>query len=214
MPLPSSGPLSLSQVNVELKRAATATISLGETVVRDLAKKPSGAISFADLHGKSAEVFTQYTMTAGYIGQRDVGDGKFAASIMPPQVGYSVELATGPWTNGSIGSIYPTTFRGVRLRDVLEWHGTRTAYNTGSGVQDITVHYFTVMLDDFGVDPGASFIKKVEVLSGSTVLLSLDTSAAFYTYSTLFTNAEWRWDIAAAWTMSDGGVYTVKLHYE
>lgn len=214
MPLPSSGPLSLSQVNVELGKASTTPVSLNDADVRTLAGKPSGAISFADLRGKSAEVFTQYTMTAGYIGQRDVGDGKVLAWIMPPQAGYSAEISTGPGTTGSIGSISPTTFRGVRLCDVLEWHGTYTEFVEGSGFWNKTVHYFTVRLDGFGGNPGASFIKKVEVLSGSTVLLSLNTSAAFYTYNDPRKAAEWRWDIAAAWTMSGGGVYTVKLHYE
>jgi hypothetical protein len=37
MPLPTTGPLSLSAVNTELGRPATATIALGETAVRALA---------------------------------------------------------------------------------------------------------------------------------------------------------------------------------
>lgn len=213
MPLPSSGPLSLSQVNVELGKASTTPVSLNDADVRTLAGKPSGAISFADLLGKSAGVFTQYTMTAGYIGQRDAGDSKSGSFFMPAQAGYSAWIPTAPVVIESIGSIYPTTFRGVRLHDVLEWHGTYTE-PLSSGYRAITVHYFTVRLDGFGGNPGASFIKKVEVLSGSTVLLSLNASAAFYTYSDPLKDAEWRWDIAAAWTMSGGGVYTVKLHYE
>jgi hypothetical protein len=54
MALPSTGSLSMSQVNVELSRAANATISLGESAVRALAGVPSGTISFQDLRGKSA----------------------------------------------------------------------------------------------------------------------------------------------------------------
>ena len=37
MALPSSGPLAMSKVNVELARASNAAISLGESAVRDLA---------------------------------------------------------------------------------------------------------------------------------------------------------------------------------
>jgi hypothetical protein len=44
----------MSQVNTELGRSSSATISLGESAVRSLAGVPSGAISFQNLRGKSA----------------------------------------------------------------------------------------------------------------------------------------------------------------
>ena len=62
MPLPTTGPLSLSQVNTELGRPATATISLGEAAVRNLAGVPSGPIGKASLRGKSAQF--SHTITA------------------------------------------------------------------------------------------------------------------------------------------------------
>lgn len=52
MALPT-GTISMSQVNVELQKSATATISLNDTLVRQLGNKPSGTISMSDLHGKS-----------------------------------------------------------------------------------------------------------------------------------------------------------------
>lgn len=56
MALPSTGSISFSQINVEIKRAATNTLSLNDATVRKLAGKTSGAISMADLRGKSYEV--------------------------------------------------------------------------------------------------------------------------------------------------------------
>lgn len=53
MALPSSGAISLNQVNVELSRGATNGINMNEADVRSLAGVPSGAISMSNLHGKS-----------------------------------------------------------------------------------------------------------------------------------------------------------------
>lgn len=53
MTLPTTGPLSLSAVNVELQRPSTQVISLNEADVRTLAQKPTGSVSFSDLRGKS-----------------------------------------------------------------------------------------------------------------------------------------------------------------
>jgi hypothetical protein len=53
MSLPSTGTISLSQVNVELGRSATAQISMNETAVRTLAGVASGAIGMSNLRGKA-----------------------------------------------------------------------------------------------------------------------------------------------------------------
>ena len=55
MVLPLTGPLSLSQVNTALGRAAGATISLGDAGVRGLAGVANGAIGLGALRGKSAQ---------------------------------------------------------------------------------------------------------------------------------------------------------------
>lgn len=58
MTLQSSGAISLGNVNTELGRSSTATISLGETAVRTLAGVSSGAIALSNLYGKSNVAFT------------------------------------------------------------------------------------------------------------------------------------------------------------
>jgi hypothetical protein len=52
-----TGQISLSDVNVELGKNATDTISLNDTKVRCLADVPSGAISLNNLKGKTFIVF-------------------------------------------------------------------------------------------------------------------------------------------------------------
>lgn len=64
MTLPSTGIITAAMVNVELNRAATATFNLNDPAVRALAGKPSGAISFADLRGKSSEI-VKYVTASG-----------------------------------------------------------------------------------------------------------------------------------------------------
>lgn len=65
MSLPTTGPISLGQVNTELKRPATQTISLNDGQVRQLAGRPSGTISMSDLHGKSAAIWVKVGNTYG-----------------------------------------------------------------------------------------------------------------------------------------------------
>ena len=57
MALPSSGAISLSQVNVELSKASGASISMNDAAVRNLFGVASGAISMSNGHGKSAQDF-------------------------------------------------------------------------------------------------------------------------------------------------------------
>lgn len=53
MTLPSSGAITLNDVNIELGRSSGASINLNDTDVRALSGVPSGQISMSNLHGKS-----------------------------------------------------------------------------------------------------------------------------------------------------------------
>lgn len=107
MTLPSSGAISLSAVNVELGRASTAAISLGETAVRNLAGIASGAISLSNLYGKSLVTGTTITVTEG---QYDTG-GK----VPFVYAGYS---ASGSSCAYVLGSASPTIYKLVAIKGI------------------------------------------------------------------------------------------------
>lgn len=100
MTLPT-GTILMSDINVELGRAWNAPLSLNDAAVRALAGKPSGAISMADLRGKSA--YTPMTYTAYEAQQEGTFSGQqtqYTATLRP-----SIYVA-----NGSGGYTYSWAF--------------------------------------------------------------------------------------------------------
>ena len=65
MALPSSGAISMGQVDTELGYSATAQISLNNTAVRTLFGISSGAIDMNTGHGKANTVSAAYLVVAG-----------------------------------------------------------------------------------------------------------------------------------------------------
>lgn len=92
MPLNSSGAISIGgsttgqSINLELGRSATATSSLGETALRNLAGVASGAISLSSFYGKSNLAATLNSYDAAnfdvtLIRQRYVNSGSTYARV-------------------------------------------------------------------------------------------------------------------------------------
>lgn len=102
MSLPSfPNSISAQQINTELLRSASNTISLNETSVRALAGKPSGTIAYANLHGKSAyREFFIFIIGAG-------GGGGGGGILRPGGGGGggAVQMVKGNLATGSVWSI-------------------------------------------------------------------------------------------------------------
>jgi len=127
MTLASSGTISIGgttatrSINLELSRAATATSSMGEADLRDLAGVSSGAISMSAFYGKSAGP----TLTAGSSGIVSSwsttwgGGGSDSATVYGYDAASSdgyFEDWSGGWTSWNLsnddgfGSLAPATF--------------------------------------------------------------------------------------------------------
>lgn len=81
MALQTSGPISASDINIELGKLGTDFFDINSTEVRDLAGVPSGPISFSDFYGKSSFSFsTELSMRITYVSRFGVNYGNAIAT--------------------------------------------------------------------------------------------------------------------------------------
>lgn len=150
MALPSTGTITMNQVNVELKKAATAIISLNDTDVRKLGKKPSGTISMDDLRGKSnTEQVSNYLLfSTVYRGHRvqdtvtiNVGK-KIISGQLIVSVSWKLEETNLNMDNkwqGFINILNNKITGGTKTLTISNTSQISFSYNTGGGTYDYDI---------------------------------------------------------------------------
>lgn len=140
MTLPLTGSISMSQVNVELRRPATQTLSMNDAAVRKLAGKPTGTISMSELRGKTYTVSVNTQLVNRDITQDgysfNINYNIFSAylqianSFGPTRVYYNID-------GGSSGNVNPNETVNIPLP---QGYGRRVTLSLPSpGSQRVTV---------------------------------------------------------------------------
>lgn len=140
MALPT-GTISMSEVNVELGKNSTATISLNDSDVRSLAEKPSGAISMGDLQGKSALIPFGTPIEGGFFAGIIVqGGNEFAVIVASKASGESSTNLRYKNSNTSAPAATQTLNNGPAATAAMVADGNATVYPAAHFCNNLTIN--------------------------------------------------------------------------
>ena len=171
MTLASSGTMSIGgttqdrSINLELKRSATATSSMGETSLRDLADVSSGTISMSNFYGKSYYKWFN-TVTIGNVqafGQTFEGYGSVGNPSNPTTFGSTTDTTCDLYSTAPSWALYHVNNNATQFF-VFDTAGTPTG-NAGWS----QVHFYIGQQNT----------------NGTTYVTRLRTGSSYYTTSGL-----------------------------
>lgn len=157
MALPSTGTLSMSQVNTELSLSSTANINLGRSDVRGLAGVASGAIAFSNLRGKSAGATVTMGSSYDYWGvSRITGFSLNANGLIYGGAGSAPTTQAGAWLTPQSGmsnyECLATIVSGTLTGTTGTWLnlGTTRTWSKTVALSGVAEVYFNVQIRKVG----------------------------------------------------------------
>jgi len=149
MALPSTGPISLANVNVEIGLSSTTTISLNQTGVRTVAGVASGTISMSNLRGKSNIFSPSGGGTAGTaVALYAFGEGGTVTVTISCTISASwTYTRTGTFGSPTTGSTTATSVTFSLLNNDVT---PRSTYWTVSGTAGGITNHWVVTIDNNG----------------------------------------------------------------
>jgi|APGre2960657404_1045060.scaffolds.fasta_scaffold15031_2 hypothetical protein len=150
MPTPT-GTISMSDVNTELGRSATASINLNEAAVRSLAGVASGTISMNDLRGKSNVTFSPDGGTSAGTAVL-IYDFVLDGGVVSTTIDCSVNAVWTYTRSGSFGT--PTTGSNTATSRSFTLINTTTSFRSTTWTVSATAggitRYWNVQLENEG----------------------------------------------------------------
>lgn len=130
MTLPASGPISASNINLELRRASNATFNINGSLERALAGVLSGAISLSNFYGKTYPTSVSLNLTIGAV---NISGTFHYGYFTSPPIGV---ISPGTLLSGNIVQMTANSSNVIKIgvENISAVISTFTKFNCGDGV--------------------------------------------------------------------------------
>jgi hypothetical protein len=143
MALPSSGSISLNQVNVELGNSGTATINMGSSAVRGLFDRASGSIGMGHGHGRSSCATGSWSQSYSNASGSQTGSGTSGEYEFTTTTSYSVSTVCSGVSYTLTGATTDSMNYGNET--YVEFYNGTTLVHTSSSIKTYALGVYQIL---------------------------------------------------------------------